>query len=90
MPTPRRRVIVNALAALSGLLVVALHLYAGVLSKGHPVWRPIGEPILFIFFGWIVSVASCVPALIVTRGRSRAAIVALAITAASAALLFAF
>ena len=77
------------MAALSALLVVALHLYAGVLSKGHPVLRPVGEPTIYLFFGWTVSVASCIPILILTRGRSRAAMVALAITLTSAALVFA-
>ena len=34
---------------------------------------PIGEPTIYLFFGWTLSVASCIPILILTRGRSRAA-----------------
>ena len=87
MPAVRARFIANVLAALSGVVVIVLHIYAGVLSMGHPVLRPIGEPTMLLFVGWIVSVALCTPVLVLTRGRSRAAIVALAITVLSALLV---
>lgn len=87
MTASRIRDTANALAALSGLLVVVLHVYAGVRSRGHLVWRPVGEPTIFVLVGWMVSIALCVPVLIMTRGRSPAAIGALAVTLASAVLV---
>jgi hypothetical protein len=79
----------NALAGLSGLLVVVLHVYVGILSEGHPVLRPIGEPTIYAYFGWVLTVALCVPILVLTRGRSLASVIALAITVTSAVLVLA-
>ena len=84
----RSRVVANTLAALGGVVVVALHLYAGILDSGRPVLRPVGEETIFLLFGWILSLILCVPALILTRGRSRVAIGVLAVTLTSAGLLF--
>lgn len=84
----RIRGIANAIAGLSGLLVVALHLLAGADSKPRPIWRPAGEPTMAVFVGWMICVVLCIPALILTRGRSRAALGALAAVVISAALVF--
>jgi hypothetical protein len=86
--TESRTRVANTLAALGGLLVVGLHLYAGTRAGGRSVLRPVGELTIYVLFGWILSFALCVPALILTRGRSPAAIGALAITLMSAALVF--
>jgi len=88
MTASRIRPIANAIAGLSGLLVVALHLLAGADST-RPIWRPAGEPTMAIFVGWMICVALCIPALILTRGRSRAALGALAMVVISAVLVFA-
>ena len=88
MTTSRIRGIANAIAGLSGLLVVALHLLAGADSKPRPIWRPAGEPTMAIFVGWMICVALCIPALVLTRGRSRAALGALAVVVISAVLVF--
>jgi O-antigen ligase len=88
MTTSRIRGIANAIAGLSGLLVVALHLLAGADSKPRPIWRPAGEPTMAVFVGWMICVVLCIPALILTRGRSRAALGALATIVISAALVF--
>ncbi len=88
MTESRTRVVANTLAALGGVLVVGLHLYAGVRAGGRSVLRPVGEATIYVLFGWILSFGLCVPALILTRGRSRAAIGALAVTLLSAALVF--
>jgi hypothetical protein len=88
MPESRTGVVANTLAVLGGVLVVALHLYAGISDSGRPVLRPVGEATIFVLFGWILSIILCAPALILTRGRSRTAIGALAVTLTSAALLF--
>jgi O-antigen ligase len=84
----RIRGIANAIAGLSGLLVVALHLLAGADSSTRPIWRPAGEPTMAVFVGWMICVVLCIPALILTRGRSRAALGALAAVVISAALVF--
>ena len=89
MSGSRIRGIANAIAGLSGLLVVVLHLMAGRNSGTRPIWRPAGEPTMAIFVGWMICVVLCIPALILTRGRSRAAIGALAVTVTSAVLVFA-
>jgi hypothetical protein len=83
-----RPAVANTLAALGGTLVVALHLYAGIVGGGRSVLRPVGEVTIFVLFGWILSLGLCAPALILTRGRSPAAIGALAVTLMSAALVF--
>jgi hypothetical protein len=41
-----------------------------------------------IFIGWMICVALCIPALVLTRGRSRAALGALAVIVISAVLVF--
>jgi hypothetical protein len=82
------RAVANTLAALGGMLVVALHLYAGILSGGRSVLRPVGERTIFVLCGWILSLILSAPALILTRGRSRAALGALVITLMSVALVF--
>jgi len=87
--TPSRiRGIASVIAGLSGLLVVVLHLAAGADSKPRPIWRPAGEPTMAIFIGWMICVALCIPALVLTRGRSRAALGALAVIVISAVLVF--
>jgi len=88
MTASRVRGIANAIAGLSGLFVVALHLLAGADSSTRPVWRPAGEPTMAVFVGWMICIALCIPALVLTRGRSRAALGALAIVVISAALVF--
>ena len=89
MPSSRIHGIASGIAGLGGLLVVALHLAAGRNSGTRPIWRPAGEPTMAVFVGWMICVALCIPALIVTRGRSRAALGALAVTVISAVLVFA-
>jgi len=84
----RIRGVASVIAGLSGLLVVVLHLAAGADSKPRPIWRPAGEPTMAIFVGWMICVALCIPALVLTRGRSRAALGALAVIVISAALVF--
>lgn len=88
MATSRIRGIANGIAGLSGLLVVALHLAAGRNGGTRPVWRPAGESTMAVFVAWMICVALCIPALILTRGRSRAALGALAVTIISAVLVF--
>jgi hypothetical protein len=88
MPESRTRVVANALAALGGVLVVALHLYVGISAGGSSVLRPVGEATIFVLFGWILSLCLSASALILTRGRSRAAYGAIAVTLLSAALVF--
>jgi hypothetical protein len=88
MKQPRGRALANALATVGGVIVVALHIYAGVLEKGHPLLRPIGEPNIYVFFGWIFGIGLSVPALVLTRGRSFVALVVVAVTLTSVALLF--
>jgi len=41
-----------------------------------------------VFVAWMICVVLCLPALILTRGRSRAALGALAVTVLSAVLVF--
>jgi hypothetical protein len=41
-----------------------------------------------VFVAWMICVPLCIPALILTRGRSRAALGALAMIVISAALVF--
>jgi O-antigen ligase len=82
------RALANALAAVGGVLVVGLHADAGVLENGHPLLRPIGEPNIYVFFGWFLGLGLSVPALVMTRGRSRIALLVVAVTLTSAALLF--
>jgi len=84
----RIRGIASVIAGPSGLLVVVLHLAAGADSKPRPIWRPAGEPTMAIFIGWMICVALCIPALVLTRGRSRAALGALAVIVISAVLVF--
>ena len=86
--TSRIRGVASVIAGLSGLLVVVLHLAAGADSKPRPIWRPAGEPTMAIFIGWMICVALCIPALVLTRGRSRAALGALAVIVISAVLVF--
>jgi O-antigen ligase len=89
MTASRIRGIASGIAGLSGLLVVVLHLLAGRNSGTRPIWRPAGEPTMAVFVGWMICVALCIPALILTRGRSRAALGALAVIVISAVLVFA-
>jgi len=88
MSAPRNRVVVNALPALGGILVVALHLYVGISAGGRSLLRPVGEMTIFVLLSWIVNLGLCAPALVLAHGRSRTAIGALAITLVSAALVF--
>ena len=88
MTTSRIRGIANGIAGSSGLLVVVLHLAAGRNGGTRPIWRPAGEPTMAVFVAWMICVVLCIPALILTRGRSRAALGALAVTVLSALLVF--
>lgn len=84
----RIRGIASGIAGLSGLLVAAIHLLAGRNGGTRPIWRPAGESTMAIFVAWMICVALCIPALILTRGRSRAALGALAVMVISVALVF--
>ena len=89
MRESRTRVVANTLAALGGVLVATVHLYAGIVSGSRSILRPVGETTIFVLFAWFVSLILCATALILTRGRSRAAVGALAVTLMSVVLVFA-
>lgn len=88
MSASRVRGFANVIAGLSGLLVIVLHLAAGRNGSTRPIWRPAGEPTMAIFVGWMICVVLCIPALILARGRSGAALGALAVVVVSAVLVF--
>ena len=89
MSVSRIHRVASAIAVLGGALVVALHLAAGRNGGTRPIWRPAGEPTMAVFVGWMICIVLCIPALILTRGRSRAALGALAVIVISAVLVFA-
>jgi len=60
----------NALAAIGGVLVVIGHAYSGILDAGHLRLRLVGEASIFAIYSLILCLCLCLPALVVTRGRS--------------------
>jgi hypothetical protein len=73
-------------AALGGFLVIGVHFAVGLLDSGRLRLRPVGEASGFLVPAWILCALLCLPALIISRGRSRIALVALGVTMLSFAL----
>jgi hypothetical protein len=77
----------DILPLIAASMVVLIHVFAGVIDVGRPVFRPVGHLTLLLVFWWPIALLAAAVALLARRGRSWRAGVAVGVVFVSYLLL---